>query len=182
MQGEDHSRPEGRPVGKAAPPSWRTARGRCYIARAVADSHQSDPARSLLSIAVQLERDRRAFLTGAAAYVAGNLIVIGFAWWRAGLGPLGWILPALAFLANVFFVIFADWELRWETVWRRQAPRLERQLGEGGEILSPLLAEIAGPRALQRWMKWTAWMITAGWLVALLLSIRAAGLRFGLGG
>lgn len=148
----------------------------------MADSRQSDAARSLVSIAVQLERDRRAFLIGAAAYVAGNLIVVGFAWWRAGLGPLGWILPAIVFLANVFFVILVDWELRWEAVWRREAPRLERQLGKGGEVLSPLFAEISGPRALQRWMKWTAWVITAGWLAALLLSMRAAGLRFGLGG
>ncbi len=148
----------------------------------MADTRQTDPARSLLSIAVQLERDRRAFLIGAAAYVAGNLFVVGLAWWRAGLGPLGWILPALAFLANVFFAIFADWELRWEMVWRREAPRLERQLGQGGEILSPLLAELSGPRTLLRWMKWTAWVITAGWLVTLLLAMRAAGLRFGLGG
>lgn len=162
--------------------SWRTPPRGCYIARTVADTRQSDPARSLLSIAVQLERDRRAFLIGAAAYVAGNLFVVGLAWWRAGLGPLGWILPALAFLANVFFAIFADWELRWEMVWRREAPRLERQLGKGGEILSPLLAEISGPRALLRWMKWTAWVITTGWLVTLLLAMRAAGLRFGLGG
>ncbi|MDX1660369.1 MAG: hypothetical protein R3326_01150 [Gemmatimonadota bacterium] len=148
----------------------------------MADTRQSDPARSLLSIAVQLERDRRAFLMGAAGYVAGNLVLVGLVWWRAGLGPTGWILPAIAFLVNVFFVILADWELRWEAVWRREAPRLERELGRGGEVLSPLLAEISGPRTLQRWMKWTAWVIAGAWLAALLLSIRAAGLHFGLSG
>lgn len=141
-----------------------------------------DPANTLATLALQLERDRRAYLVGGAAWVAGNLVAAGLAGWRGGAGPLGWLPPAIAFLANVFFVLFADWELRWEAMWRREAPRLERRLGEGGEVLTPLIAETSGPRALQRWMKYAAWAVTAGWLVALLLAIRAAGLHFGLGG
>lgn len=141
-----------------------------------------DPANTLATLAVQLERDRRSFLVGGAAYVAANLVAAGLIAWSGAAGSLGWIPAALAFLANVFFVLFADWELRWEAVWRREAPRLERQLGEGGEILSPLIAGISGPKTMQRWMKYAAWAITTGWLAALLVAIRAAGLRFGLGG
>jgi hypothetical protein len=137
-----------------------------------------DPAAMLATLVVQHERERRVFRTGGIVYVAGNLALAAVAWGLGG-ARLGWIPPAIAFLANVYYVLTVEWETRWETIWRREAPRIERALG--AEVLSPVLAE-AGPRRVVRWLKWTSWALSAAWLAALLVAIAAAGLDFRLGG
>lgn len=138
------------------------------------------PARTLASLALQLESGRRAFLVGGIAYAVANLALAGVAWAGIGGARLGWIPPAVAFLGNVFFALTAEWETRWEAVWRREVPRIERALG-AGEVLSPVMSDRRS-RDLQRWLKYLSWALSGAWLVALLLAIRAAGLRFGIAG
>lgn len=131
----------------------------------------------LASLASQLERERRTFLVGGVAYAVANLALAGIVWGVGG-SRLGWVPAAIAFLGNVFYALTAEWELKWEAIWRREVPRIERTLGEG-KVLSPILEERA-PRRLQRYLKYLSWALSAIWLLAVLLAIRAAGLRFGL--
>lgn len=151
-----------------------------YIATVAVTNPPREPARMLARLASQLERERRMFLVGGIAYAIANLAVAGLA--LAGLGGarLGWIPVAIAFLGNVFYALTAEWEMRWEAIWRREVPRIERSLGSG-DVLTPIITE-RGPRRVQRWMKYLSWGLSAAWLVALLFAIRAAGLRFGLAG
>lgn len=149
-----------------APPAAR------YLAPAM--SNARDPAAMLATLALQHARERRVFRGGGIAYVVGNLALAAVAW-ALGSAPVGWVPPAIAFLANVYYALTVEWETRWETIWRREAPRIERALGE--PVLSPILAE-AGPRRVQRWLKWTSWGLSAAWLLALLVAIGAAGLDF----
>lgn len=133
-----------------------------------------DPAALLATLVLQLERERRAFRLGSLVYVIGNLGLLAVAW--AVLGTAGgWIPPALAFLASVFYALTAEWDARWEALWRREAPRVERALGQ--EVLTPILLDPA-PRRAQRWLKWTSWALCAAWMLALLVAIGAAGLDF----
>lgn len=137
-----------------------------------------DPASLLATLVLQLERERRMFRLGGTAYVIGNLALLAVGW-AAGGAAAGWIFPALAFLINVYYALTAEWDTRWEALWRREAPRVERALGRG-EVLTPILVE-PGPRRARRWLKWTSWMLCAVWLIALLIAIGEAGLDFRLG-
>lgn len=136
-------------------------------------SDTRDPASFLATIATQLERDRRAFLSGSAMYVAGNLVLAGLAWSRSGSGLIGWLPAVVALLGNVFYALTAEWELRWQATWRREIPRVEKAAGI--EILSRL-----GPRSrrLGRAMRYVSWGLTIVWLVVLLAVLNEAGLVF----
>lgn len=134
-----------------------------------------DPGRLLTTLVAQLERDRRAFLWGNAAYVAANLVLAGLVWGRPGGGAAAWLPAGIAFLANMFHVLTAEWELRWEGIWRREIPRLEREVEE--PILGHVLQESA-PRRLALGLKWASWALTLAWLVILLLALRGSGLDF----
>lgn len=134
----------------------------------------------LAMLAVQLEQDRRAFLLGGIGYVIANLALAGLAWAGPGGAHLGWIVPAIAFLANVFYVLIAQWEMKWEALWRREVPRLERELGDDVEVLSPIMSDSADPRRVQRWLRLVSYAVTTAWLLALLVAIEAAGLEFGI--
>lgn len=142
----------------------------------------SPPPRDLTpllgSLAVQLERDRRAFLWGSAISVGGNLVLAGLVWRLAAEGALAWLPATIAFLGNVFYALTAEWELRWEAVWRRELPRLEHEAGQAA-LLSKLVGE-RGQRVLARALKWVHWSLTLVWLVVLLVAIRRAGVVFGL--
>lgn len=144
------------------------------------DPRPGDPARMLAALAVQLERDRRAFLVGGLAYVAGNLLLAAVLAFGAGGPAAAWLAPAVAFLGNVFYALIADWEGKWEVTWRREVPRLERALG-AGEVLTPIVGE-RGPRRIVRALRYVAWGVAAIWLLALLRGLSAAGLDWGLGG
>lgn len=135
-----------------------------------------DPAAMLATLAVQLQRERRIFLIGGIAYAVANLALAGLAWAGAGGARLGWVPAAIAFLGNVFYALTVEWEMKWEAIWRREVPRIERALGDA-EVLSPVIAE-SGPRKIQRWLKWLSWALSAAWLLALLLAIGGAGLQF----
>jgi len=136
----------------------------------------------LSTLAVHLERDRHVFLVGAVAYVVANLILAAAAWLGTGGSALGWIVPAIAFFGNIFYTLTAEWEMRWEALWRREVPRLERELGENTEILTPLMEGSSLPRTIQRRMRIVSWILSAAWLVGLLVAIQRAGLRFGIAG
>lgn len=140
-------------------------------------SSPRDPAATLAALALQLERERGVFRLGGIVFVGGNLVLLAASWLADGT-LFGWIPPALAFLGSVFYALLTEWETRWEAIWRREAPRIERLLGE--EVLTPILAE-PGPRRVQQWLKYTSWAISLAWLVALLFAIGAAGLDFRLG-
>lgn len=134
-----------------------------------------DPARLLTTLVAQLERDRRAFLQGSAIVVAANLVLAGLVWGREAGGAAAWLPAAIAFLANVFHALTAEWELRWEGIWRREIPRLEREMGE--PLLGPVLQHPA-PRRLALGLKWTSWALTVAWLIVLLLALRGSGIDF----
>lgn len=165
---------DARPVGSSA--------AAAYIRSPMNRSSRRDPVRMLSMLAVQLEQDRRVFLLGGIGYVIANLALAGLAWLEPGGSSLGWIVPAIAFLANVFYVLIAQWEMKWEALWRREVPRLERELGDGVEVLSPIMADSADPRRIQRWLRIVSYALTTAWLLALLVAIEAAGLRFGIAG
>ena len=133
-----------------------------------------DPERIVSTLVAQLERDRRAFLGGNAVYVAGNLILAGAVWGREGSGPLVWLPAATAFLGNVFYALTAEWELRWESLWRREIPRLERSLGD--VTLFETRPAAIGSRGLGRALKWLSWLLSAVWLLVLLILIDRSGL------
>lgn len=132
----------------------------------------------LLSALVgQLERDRRAFLWGNVIYVASNLVLAGLVWTRPGGGVAAWLPAAVAFLGNVFYVLTAEWELRWEAVWRRELPLLGGDPG-GRAVHAALKDRLA--RRLARGLRWISWALAAAWLVALLVTLRASGIGFDL--
>lgn len=132
----------------------------------------------LATLAVQLQRERRIFLVGGIAYVVANIALAGL----AGFGGerIGWVFAGIAFLGNVFYALTAEWETRWEAIWRREVPRIERALGEP-DLVSAVLADPA-PRRYQRWLKWISWALSTAWLVALLFTLAEAGLQFRIAG
>ena len=131
--------------------------------------------RILEALAVQLERDRRAFLLGNAIYVGANLVLAGLVWSGSGTLP-GWLPAGVAFLGNVFYALTAEWELRWRAVWRRELPRLESETGI--EILS----RAAGTGArLGSGLRFLCWGISLAWLLLLLVAIGETGWMPGLG-
>lgn len=134
-----------------------------------------DASHFLATLAAQLERDRRTFVWGNAIYAAGNLILAGLVWGRAG-GTLEWLPAAIAFTAAVFYALTAEWELQWQALWRRELPRIEDQAGI--ELLSAM-ASAPVPRRLARWLKWLNWTLAAAWLLVLLAALRQTGLSFG---
>lgn len=135
-----------------------------------------DLAPLLTSLAVQFERDRRAFLWGSSISVGGNLVLAGLVWSSPGEGALAWLPAVIAFLGNVFYALTAEWELRWEAAWRRELPRIEREAGQPA-LLSKLVGD-RGRQALARALKWVHWGLTLAWLVVLLVVVRRA--MFGL--
>jgi hypothetical protein len=139
----------------------------------------SDLTPFLVSFAAQQERERQAFLWRNAVYVGANLVLVGLVWSRSGGGPAAWLPAGVAFLANVYHILTMEWEQRGAAVWRRELPRLQAKLGGPGQ-LETVLTDPAQAR-LRRWLKWTAWAVTAAWLGVLLLVIRASGLTFRLG-
>jgi len=136
----------------------------------------SDPLQFFSSFTAQLERERHSFLWRNAIYVAANIVLAGLVWNRSGAGAAAWVPAALAFLLNIYHLLTMEWEQRGEAVWRRELPRLQSRLGGPGQ-LEDVLADPAQGR-LRRWMKWTAWAVTAAWLGVLLLVIRATGFDF----
>ena len=131
-----------------------------------------DPARLLPVLLVQLERDRRAFLWGNGICVAANLVLVGLVWLRPAGGPAAWIPAGIAFLGNVFYAMTADWELRWQEMWRRELPRLEREVPDS--VLGRVVQ--GGPFRLGGWLRALSWTLSLAWLVALLIVLRASGL------
>ncbi len=132
-----------------------------------------DPERLLATLVVQLESARRAFYLGNAAWAAGNLVLVAFVWGRGMERPEAWIPAAIAFLANVFYALTAEWELRWEALWRREIPRLERELGDVALFAG---GTDRGARRLGALLRWIHWLVSAGWLLVLLLAIDRSGL------
>lgn len=125
---------------------------------------------------VQLEQDRRAFQRGAATYVAANLVLAALVWIQPTGSAFGWILSAIAFLANVFYTLMTDWEMKWASLWRREVPRLERELGDR-EILSPILAQ-KDLREMTRRLRLLSMILSTVWLIALLVAIANTGVDF----
>jgi hypothetical protein len=132
-----------------------------------------DPTRFLTTFAAQLERERRSFLWRNVLFGAANLAGAGLVGAVGGRGALAWGPAGIVFLVDLFHALGTDWDERWKVVWRRELPRLEGRFGGYG-LLTEAVRRPGRGRG-HRWLKWTTWTLTAAWLVALILTIRASG-------